>query len=66
MLRFREAKVAKEKLYVVRTPIHILDVNFDNTIISKLLETKTNFKYLIGYLDNVIRPLVLMSPKMSG
>ena len=66
MLRFRETKVAKEKLYGVRTPIHTLDVNFDNTIISKLLETKTNFKYLIGYLDNVIRPLVLMSPKTSG
>ena len=29
---------------------------------SKIVETKTNFKYLIGYLDKAIRPLVLMVP----
>ena len=35
-------------------------------VISKLVETKTNSKYLNGYLDKVIRPLVLILPKMSG
>ena len=30
-----------------------------------MIETKTNSKYLIGYSDKVIRPLVLMMPKMS-
>ena len=34
-------------------------------VISKLLETKTNSKYFIRYLDKVIRPLVLVLPKMS-
>ena len=34
--------------------------------ISKLVKTKTNSKYLIGYLDKAIRPLVLIMPKMSG
>ena len=34
--------------------------------ISKLIETKTNSKYLIGYSDKAIRPLVLIMPKMSG
>ena len=29
-------------------------------------KTKTNSKYLIGYLGNVIRPLVLVLPKISG
>ena len=33
---------------------------------SKLIETKNNLKSLIGYLDEVIRPLVLILPKMSG
>ena len=33
---------------------------------SKLVETKTNSKYLIGYLDKAMRPLVLITPKMSG
>ena len=29
------------------------------------METKNNSKYLMGYLDQVIRPLVLILPKMS-
>ena len=35
-------------------------------IISNSIETKNNSKYLIGYLDKIIRPLVLILPKMSG
>ena len=46
--------------------MHIWDVNIDNKVISKLIETKTNSKYLIGYLNKVIRPLVLILSKMSG
>ena len=61
MLRFEEAKVTKEK-----KPIKIWDVNVDNIVISKLVKTNTNSKYLIGYLDKAIRPLVLIMPKMSG
>ena len=57
MLRFGETKVAKE---------NFLDVNIDNIVISKLIEIKTNSKYLVGYLDKVMRPLVLILPKMNG
>ena len=46
--------------------IKIWDVNIDNIVISKLVKTKTNSKYLIGYSDKAIRPLVLIMPKMSG
>ena len=35
-------------------------------VISKLVKTKTNSKYLNGYLDKAIRSLVLIMPKMSG
>ena len=42
------------------------DVNVDIIVISKLFKSKTNSKYLIGYLDKAIRPLVLIMPKMSG
>ena len=35
-------------------------------VISKLVKTKTNSKYLNGYLDNAIKSLVLIMPKMSG
>ena len=33
---------------------------------SKLVESKTNSKYLIGYLDKDIMSLVLIMPKISG
>ena len=49
-----------------KNPIKIWYVKVDNIVISKLVKTKTNSKYLIGYLDKDIRPLVLIMPKMSG
>ena len=48
MLRFGETKVSKEKFYRARKPINIWDVNVDNIVISKLVESKVNSKYLIG------------------
>ena len=42
-----------------------MDVNVDNIVISKLVKTKTNAKYLIGYSEKTIRPLVLIMPKIS-
>ena len=61
MLRFGETKIATEKFYAA-----IWDVNGDNIVISKLVKTKTNSKYLIGYSDRAIKPLVLIIPKLSG
>ena len=31
-----------------------------------MVKAKTNSKYLIGYLDKTIRPLVLIMPKKIG
>ena len=66
MLRFGKANVAKEKNYGTNKPINIWDVNVDNIVISKIVETKANSKYFIGFLDKVIRLVVLILPKMSG
>ena len=66
MLRFGQTKVTKEKFYPVKKTMKISDVNVDNIVISKLVETKTNSKYLIRYLDKAIRSLVLIMSKMSG
>ena len=66
MLRFGETKIAKEKFYAAKDPINIWDVNFDNIVISKLIEAKTNSNYLIPYLGKVIRPLALILGNMSG
>ena len=43
-----------------------MDVNVQNIDVSKLIETTKNFKYFVGYLDDDIRPLVLILLKMSG
>ena len=41
-----------------------MNVDVNNIVISKLIETKNNSKYLTGYLDEVTRPLVLYYPKL--
>ena len=66
MLRFGKTKVAKKEFCGAKKPIQIWDVDVNNIVISKLIETKNIFKCLIGYLDKFIRPLVLILPKMSG
>ena len=64
MLRFGEAKTAKKVLCSKET-INIRGANVGNVVISKLVKTKTTSKYLIEYLDKVIRPLVLIMPKTA-
>ena len=59
-------KSSKRKVYGAEKPINIWDVNIDNIVISKLVETKTNSKYLTRYLDRFVRSLVLVLPKLSG
>ena len=41
-----------------------MNVDVNNIVISKLIETKNNSKYLTGYLDEVTRPLVLYYLKL--
>ena len=55
-------KNSEKRFYAIK----IWNVNVDNIVISKLVKTKTNPKYLIGYLNIDMRPLVLIMPKMSG
>ena len=65
-MKFGDRETAKEKFYAAKRPIKVCDVNVDNIVISKLVKTKTNSKYSIGYLDKTMRLLVLIMPKMSG
>ena len=50
---------------VQKKPIKIWDVDVNNIVISKLVKTKANSKYLIEYLFKAIRPLLLIISKMS-
>ena len=59
MLIFGETKIAKEKFYAAKKTTNIWHINVDNVDISKLIETKPNFKYLVGIkFDKPIKPLV--------
>ena len=64
-MEFAKTEIANG-FYAARKPIEIWDVNVDKIVISKLVKIKTNSKYLIGYLDKDIGPLVSIMPKMSG
>ena len=61
-------KKSKRKVFIgANKPIKVWHANAYNIVISKLIQTKTNSKYLIGIkFDKVLRPLVLTMHKMSG
>ena len=65
IVKFGEREMAKEMFHAAKRPTKIWDANVNNVVISKLVKTKSNSMYLIGYLDKTIRPLVLEMPKMS-
>ena len=46
--------------------IKIWDINVNNVVTSKLVLKKNNCKYLVGYLDKVLRSIVLILSIMSG
>ena len=60
MLRFGETKIAKEKFYGAKKPLNTWDVNVDNIVVSRLIETNNNPKYLNGYFYEVIKSLTLI------
>ena len=47
MVKIGKTEIANKKFYAAKNPIQNWDVNVDNIYISKLVKTKTNFKYLI-------------------
>ena len=66
MVTFGKTEIGKENFYAAKKPMKIWDINVDNIVISKLVKTKINSKYLIVYVDKDIKPFVLIIPKMSG
>ena len=65
MVKFGEIEMAKAKFYAAKKT-KIQDFNVD-IVPSKLIKVKTNSRQMIGIkIYKVIRPLVLIMPKMSG
>ena len=67
MVRFGEKEITKEKIYAAKKPIKLSDVDVDNIVVSKLVEAKTNSKYLIRIkFDKGIMQLILTIHKVNG
>ena len=64
MLRFDKTKKAEE-FYDAKKLAKIWDGYVDNKVTPKLTKTKNDCKNLIEYLDEAIKPLVLILLKLS-
>ena len=51
---------------LIKIPINIWDIKFNNIVTSQLVKKETNPKHFIGYLDKAIRSSILIKPKMSA
>ena len=65
MSRFGEIDSKRKVLCWKKKLIKNWNVNVVNIVNSKLVKTKANSKYCIGYLDRAIRPLVLIRLKIN-
>ena len=67
-LKFVNVEVNKENIHASKHPIALNLVNVNQMLISDKFEhSDKGFKYFIGYKDdNIIRPLCIILPKMSG
>ena len=68
-IKFDDKKIIKSDFYKNKKPFQIDDVDVNKILVSKKEPhgTKNALKYFIGYNDNdVIRPLCLRLPKMTG
>ena len=65
-MKLGKTEIAKEQFYVANKPIQIWNINVDNIVTSGLVKAKNTSKYLIGYLDEDTRRLVLIVPKMTA
>ena len=68
-LKFNDIVVNKKGFYDSKQAIPLNSVNTNNVIISyKVKHSDDSYKYFIGYPhdDDVIRPLCIILPQMSG
>ena len=61
-------KFKKNEFYRNKNAFQIDDIDANKTLVSKKepYSTKNSLKYFIGYNDNVIRPLCLRLPQITG
>ena len=67
-LKFNEIRIYKKEFHKSKQPVDLNLVDTSKIVISdKCKHTDDGFKYFIGYQeDNIIRPLCIILPQMSG
>ena len=67
-VNFEDKKIKKSDFYKNKKVTKIDDIDVNKILVSKEEPycTKKWFKYFIGYNDNVIRPLRIKLPQMTG
>ena len=67
-INFDEKKIVKRGLYKNQKTFQLVDIDVNKILVSKKEPYGANnaLKYFIGYNDNVIRPLCLRLPQITG
>ena len=67
-LKFNDTEVNQKEFYASRQAISLSSVNTKNIVVScKVKHNNDSYKYFTGYSHNdVIRPLCVILPQMSG
>ena len=67
-LKLDNDEVNKKEFPTFKQPIALDFVNLDQILIShKFKHSDTGFQYFVGYKnDNIVRPLCIILPQMSG
>ena len=65
---FAGKKNKKSNFYKIKKVFQIDYIDVNKILFSKIepYGTKNSFKYFIGYNDNVVRPLCVRLPQMTG
>ena len=66
-IKFGDKEVNKKEFYSSKQAILLHSVDLDKIVVSsKWKINETTYKYLCGYLNNVIQPLCVILPQMDG
>ena len=66
-IKFRDKEVDKKKFYSSKEAILLDSVDLSKIVVSSRWKLNdTTYKYFCGYLNNVIKPLCVILPQMSG
>ena len=67
ILKFNNFIMDKKTFHKLKEPIDLLSVNIDQIVVfDKFKNNNEGFKYFIGYWNELVVPLCIILPQMSG